>query len=72
MGIDLAASYMVGDSAKDLEAGQRAGAKKVLVLTGYGQGEMAHQSHAWSVRPDHVAADLLDAVCWILDREAAR
>jgi D-glycero-D-manno-heptose 1,7-bisphosphate phosphatase len=72
MGIDLAASYMVGDSAKDLEAGHRAGAKKVLVLTGYGQGELAHQSHAWSVRPDHVAADLLDAVSWILEREAAR
>jgi len=72
MGIDLAASYMVGDSVRDIEAGRRAGATTVLVLTGYGKGELEHQSHAWSSRPDHVAADLLDAVSWILEREAAR
>ena len=72
MGIDLGASYMVGDSAKDLGAGHRAGTTNVLVLTGYGKGELEHQSHAWSVQPDHVAADLQDAITWILDREASR
>jgi len=72
MGIDLAASYMVGDSVRDIEAGRRAGATTVLVLTGYGKGELEHKSHAWSSRPDHVATDLLDAVSWILEREAAR
>jgi len=72
MGIDLAASYMVGDTVKDLEAGRRAGATSVLVLTGYGRGELQYQSHAWTVKPDHVAEDLLDAVTWILDREARR
>ena len=72
MGIDLAASYMVGDSVRDVEAGRRAGASTVLVLTGYGKGELEHQSHAWASRPDHVASDLLDAVSWILAREAAR
>ena len=72
MGIDLAASYMVGDTVKDLEAGRRAGATSVLVLTGYGRGELQYQSHAWAVKPDHVAEDLLDAVTWILDREARR
>jgi D-glycero-D-manno-heptose 1,7-bisphosphate phosphatase len=72
MGIDLNASYMVGDSAKDLGAGHRAGTTNVLVLTGYGKGELEHQSHAWSVQPDHVAADLQDAITWILDREASR
>ena len=72
MGIDLGASYMVGDSAKDLSAGHRAGTTNVLVLTGYGKGELEHQSHAWSVQPDHVAADLQDAITWILDREASR
>jgi len=72
MGIDLGASYMVGDSAKDLGAGHRAGTTNVLVLTGYGKGELEHQSHAWSVQPDHVAADLQDAITWILDREGSR
>jgi len=72
MGIDLAASYMVGDTVKDVEAGHRAGATSVLVLTGYGRGELQYQSHAWKVKPDHVAEDLLDAVSWILDREQTR
>ena len=72
MGIDLSASYMVGDTVKDVEAGRRAGATSVLVLTGYGKGELAYQSHAWTVKPDHIAEDLFDAVTWILEREAGR
>jgi D-glycero-D-manno-heptose 1,7-bisphosphate phosphatase len=72
MGIDLRASYMIGDSAKDLGAGHRAGTTNVLVLTGYGKGELAYQSHAWKVQPDHVADDLQDAVSWILKREESR
>ena len=43
-----------------------------LMLTGYGKGELEYQSHGWAVHPDHVAVDLLDAVQWILEREAAR
>ena len=69
MGIDLAASYMVGDSVKDLGAGRAVGATTVLVLTGYGRGEFQHQSHRWTVHPDHVSEDLQDAVQWILARE---
>ena len=72
MGIDLSDSYMIGDTVKDIEAGHRAGTTNVLVLTGYGKGELEYQSHAWTVQPDHVAADLLDAVTWILEREASR
>ncbi|MDG5467694.1 D-glycero-beta-D-manno-heptose 1,7-bisphosphate 7-phosphatase [Deltaproteobacteria bacterium IMCC39524] len=34
--IDLSKSYMVGDKLADIEAGQRAGCKTLLVLTGYG------------------------------------
>lgn len=34
---DVAGSYMVGDSLRDLQAGQAAGLKPVLVLTGKGQ-----------------------------------
>lgn len=72
MGIDLPGSYMIGDSVKDILAGHRAGTTNILVLTGYGQGELEHQSHAWPVQPDYVAADLLTAVAWILEREEAR
>jgi D-glycero-D-manno-heptose 1,7-bisphosphate phosphatase len=61
---------MVGDSVKDLEAGHRAGTTNVLVLTGYGQGELTHQAQGWPIKPDHVADDLLAAVTWILEREA--
>ena len=40
--LDLARSYMVGDTLKDIEAGTRAGAKGILVRTGCGK-EAAHQ-----------------------------
>ncbi len=69
MGIDLRASYLIGDSIRDVESGHRVGATTVLVLTGYGKGELEHRSDGWNVRPDHVAADLLEAVEWILARE---
>jgi D-glycero-D-manno-heptose 1,7-bisphosphate phosphatase len=36
------------------------------VLTGYGRGEWEHQRQEWTVKPDHVAEDLLDAVTWVL------
>ncbi len=37
--IDLSASYFVGDKAVDIECGQRAGTRTVLVLTGYGAAQ---------------------------------
>jgi len=67
--IDLGASYMVGDSLADLEAGAAAGASVVHVLTGYGQGLVDHQPERFTVRPAHTAADLLEAVRWIVQRE---
>jgi D-glycero-D-manno-heptose 1,7-bisphosphate phosphatase len=39
--VDLAASFMVGDKAADIEAGLRAGCRPLLVLTGYGESEAA-------------------------------
>jgi histidinol-phosphate phosphatase family protein len=36
-GIDLAASYMIGDRESDVQAGRRAGAKSILLRTGYGR-----------------------------------
>jgi D-glycero-D-manno-heptose 1,7-bisphosphate phosphatase len=69
VGIDLARSYMVGDSMRDIEAGRTVGATTVLVLTGYGRGELEHRSAGWTARPDHIAEDLMEAVEWILARE---
>ena len=64
--LDLAASVMVGDRISDVAVGQAVGAAGVLVLTGYGRGEWEHQRQEWTVKPDHVAEDLLDAVTWVL------
>jgi D-glycero-D-manno-heptose 1,7-bisphosphate phosphatase len=68
-GIDLAASYMVGDSARDLEAARRAGMAGILVLTGYGRSNLQEQLETAGARPAFVAEDLLDAVEWILRTE---
>jgi len=62
--IDLARSYMVGDMLKDIEAGKNAGAKGVLVRTGYGVNIVRTDM------PAYIAEDVLEAVQWILrDRE---
>lgn len=66
LGLDLAASTMVGDKASDLEPARRVGARGVLVLTGYGRGEWEYRRPYFSTPPDHVAVDLLDAVEWAL------
>jgi len=68
MGIDLGGSYVIGDSIKDVQTAKRVGASGILVLTGYGRGQLEYQSAAWPVRPDHVAENLLEAVNWILER----
>ncbi len=66
LGLDLARSVMVGDKASDLEVAPRAGMQSVLVLTGYGVGEWEYRRSTFTVEPDHVADDLLDAVEWFL------
>jgi D-glycero-D-manno-heptose 1,7-bisphosphate phosphatase len=59
---------MVGDSVKDILAGQAAGCKRtVLVQTGNGM-TAARPSKQTGQSPDHVAADLDRALNWILDQ----
>lgn len=65
--LDLTRSFMVGDKIIDVEAGHRAGARGVLVLTGYGRGELEYTRPSWPTQPDHIAEDLLEAVRWILE-----
>jgi D-glycero-D-manno-heptose 1,7-bisphosphate phosphatase len=64
--LDLGRSCAIGDKISDVMAGHRAGARGVLVLTGYGLGEREYRGSQWTDQPDHVAEDLLDAVHWIL------
>src|SRR5262245_18566674 len=70
LGLDLAASAMVGDKLSDVEAGQAAGAAGILVLSGYGRGEWEYRSPDCRIKPDYVGGDLLDAVDWVMDRAA--
>jgi D-glycero-D-manno-heptose 1,7-bisphosphate phosphatase len=62
LGADLARSFMVGDRHGDLATGWSAGARGVLVKTGYGLGELAHHSPRWPRPPELVAEHALDAV----------
>jgi D-glycero-D-manno-heptose 1,7-bisphosphate phosphatase len=71
IGLDLATSIVIGDKPSDLESGRAVGARGVLVLTGYGQGDWEYRRGAFRVPPDHVADDLLDAVDWVLARRIA-
>lgn len=65
-GLDLGRSYVVGDRWSDLKAAARCGARGVLVLTGYGRGDLQYIGPSQTVRPDYVAEDLPAAVAWIL------
>jgi D-glycero-D-manno-heptose 1,7-bisphosphate phosphatase len=65
--LDLRSSFVVGDRYQDLQMGFKVGARTILVLSGYGKGELLYQKDTWAQQPDHIAADLSDAVDWILD-----
>jgi D-glycero-D-manno-heptose 1,7-bisphosphate phosphatase len=69
--IDLSGSFVVGDKASDINLAKNAGARSVLVLTGYGRDTLAHPKR-WPCEPDFVAENLLNAVKQILDIESGR
>ena len=67
-GIDLKRSFVVGDRYSDIEMGNRAGARAVLVRTGYGEGELLWHAPQWKWKPDFIAGDLAAAANWILEQ----
>lgn len=70
LGIDLSASYMVGDHWSDVEAGIAAGCRGILLSkTGHGPKEMEKLSKADLERAAFVADDLVGAVDWILGED---
>jgi D-glycero-D-manno-heptose 1,7-bisphosphate phosphatase len=64
LGLDPARSVMVGDRWVDVESGQAAGTRGVLVRTGHG----ARQADAppAGARADAILGNLMEAVGWIL------
>lgn len=68
-GIEPTQSFFVGDRRSDIELGHIAGGKSILVRTGYGEGELAWHVERWPRTPDFVAADLSEAVDWILGHQ---
>jgi D-glycero-D-manno-heptose 1,7-bisphosphate phosphatase len=64
--IDLAASWMIGDSGRDVGAGRAAGCHPALVT---GNDDRSHR--AAEAGADLVASSLLDATHQILQVEAA-
>jgi D-glycero-D-manno-heptose 1,7-bisphosphate phosphatase len=56
--IDLAASYMIGDKAADIECGHRAGVRTILLQTGYGRDQ--------DCTPDYRVDGAADAIELIL------
>ncbi|MDD5423070.1 MAG: D-glycero-beta-D-manno-heptose 1,7-bisphosphate 7-phosphatase [Candidatus Omnitrophica bacterium] len=67
--VDVAGSYFIGDGKVDVEAGSKAGMKTVLVLSGKTTLEAAA---GWDIKPDHIFADLSEAVDFIVAAKKKR
>lgn len=59
--VQLSRSFMVGDRWRDIEAGQRAGCRTVLISE--------YSSVQDQCRPDYTAPSLSEAAAWILTQE---
>jgi len=76
LNLELSNCYVIGDKYIDVQMAHRAGARAVLVLSGYGLDEYKRRRADaqtglrgdWPREPDFVAENLLEAVKWILER----
>ncbi len=66
--LDLSQSYVIGDKLIDVELASRVGAKGLLVETGHGKSEKEKIAKS-EIKPDFIAADLYEAVNWILHKD---
>ena len=62
--LDLGRSVVIGDKWSDVGLARAAGARGVLVRTGYGRGQ--ERQPPAGLRPDAVADTLMDAASWVL------
>lgn len=67
--IDMTGSYVVGDRCLDMELARRSNLEGILILTGYGRGEVDYVLPKSAARPAHIAEDLLEAARWIVSLE---
>ena len=63
---DLGRSYVIGDRIADVLAGKNAGAKGILVLTGYGANSV-EECREQGIVPDYIAPSVAEAVSFILN-----
>jgi len=66
--IHLDNSWMIGDILNDVEAGNRAGCKSILINNG---GETQWQTGSYRT-PDYIAANIKEAADYILTRDNER
>lgn len=59
-------TYIIGDSEVDVLAGKSAGLNTIFVLSGK---TTMDDMRKWSVKPDYIFKDLLEAVKWLLVKE---
>jgi len=71
LGIDLAASVMIGDAASDVQAALAAGVKPVFVLTGLAERREAELAQARRLKAE-IYPDLAAAVRQLLDHETVK
>ena len=63
LGLDLSRSFTIGDKWTDVQAGEAAGTKGILVRTGYGRS--SEQMPRQGVEAVAVVEDLISAAGWI-------
>ena len=65
LNIDLAQSWLIGDTTTDVQTAKNAGVRSILLHTGAGGKDGKHIA-----RPDHEAASLFDAVNYLVAQPA--
>jgi D-glycero-D-manno-heptose 1,7-bisphosphate phosphatase len=66
--LTLSNAYLVGDSAKDIECANHAGCRSAILVKTGNFIEAKQILSEKKIAPDFIAADLFDAVDWILQR----
>jgi D-glycero-D-manno-heptose 1,7-bisphosphate phosphatase len=67
--IDLKQSFMVGDKWSDIELGHRAGARSILVRSGFAPDDAGNERPSHVEDPDFTAHDLAEAADWIIEQK---